>query len=251
MKTAIIIPARLASSRLPGKPLKLIGPEPMILHVCRRASETRGVDEIWVATDHQDIHQVVTNAGFRSVMTRPDHETGTDRLAEANSKIRADIVVNVQGDEPFIDPASIEKALIPFRQENGPDMTTLATRFTNPSDIDNPNFPKVVINSRSEAMYFSRSVIPFPRDKQSAGQSDYPFLKHIGLYAYRRQVLADLASLPAVPLEQTEKLEQLRALYYGYRIGVVEVASPGLSVDTPEDLESANHYYRMKESGKV
>lgn len=223
----------------------------MILHVCRRASECRGVDEVWVATDHQDIHQVVTAAGFHSIMTRSDHETGTDRLAEANTRIGADIVVNVQGDEPFIDPVSIEKALSPFHQENGPDMTTLATRFRNQSDIENPNFPKVVINSRSEAMYFSRAVVPFPRDKQSPGQLDFPYLKHIGLYAYRGQVLAKLASLPAVPLEQIEKLEQLRALYYGYRIGVVEVDSAGLSVDTPEDLEVANKFYSMKESGKI
>lgn len=223
----------------------------MILHVCRRASECRGVDEVWVATDHPEIHKVVVSSGFRSVMTRPDHETGTDRLAEANASIGADIVVNVQGDEPFIDPHSIEKALVPFQQNDGPDMTTLATRFSNQTDIANPNFPKVVLNNRSEAIYFSRSVVPFPRDQRPDHPSDYPFLKHIGLYAYRQQVLKSLASLPAVPLEMTEKLEQLRALYYGFRIGVVEVESTGLSVDTPEDLEAANQYYRLKESGKV
>jgi len=246
MKLAVIIPARFASSRLPGKPLALIGNQPMILHAVRQAHLAKGVDEVWVATDHQGVYDTVVSAGFQAVMTREDHPSGTDRLAEANEKIGADLVVNVQGDEPFIDPVSIEKAYQPLISDPTLDMGTLATPFRTNEEVKNPNFPKVILNQQSRALYFSRSPVPFNRDFPEQFTGHYPYLRHIGLYVYRKEILKKLAALPPVPLEQTEKLEQLRALYYGISIGVSVVDSLALSVDTPEDLDLARQYYQTK-----
>ncbi|MCA0446450.1 MAG: 3-deoxy-manno-octulosonate cytidylyltransferase [Bacteroidetes bacterium] len=250
MIISIIIPARFASTRLPGKPLALIGDKPMILHVVKQALNVRGIDSVWVATDHEDVFSVVTKAGFNAVMTREDHQSGTDRLAEANEKIGADIVVNIQGDEPFIDPETIENAIAPLLENADLDMSTLATVFRSDEEIENPNFPKVIVDSRSRALYFSRSVVPFHRDKPSEWLGAYPYLRHIGLYVYRAEILKKLSSLKPVPLEVTEKLEQLRALYHGISIGVVQTGGVALSVDTPEDLELARTYYQSKQKSK-
>lgn len=243
MKVAIIIPARYASTRLPGKPLQMIGDKPMILHVANQAKKVKGADEVWIATDHQEIFNVVRSAGFNSVMTSENHQTGTDRIAEANKTINADIIINIQGDEPFINPETIEKALLPVKNDGHTDISTLATAFDSDDDIQNHNYVKVVTDVHQKALYFSRSVIPFPRDKKENIHDSYPYLRHIGLYVYRKDVLDSLASLEAVRLETTEKLEQLRALYYGYSIAVVRVNEVALSVDTPEDLEKARAYY--------
>lgn len=246
MKTAIIIPARYASTRLPGKPLQIIGDKPMILHVAEQASLTKGVDEVWIATDSKEIFNVVKSSGFNVTITDENHQTGTDRIAEANKKIGADLVINVQGDEPFINPETIEEALIPLQANKSIHMSTLATPFLSDSEIKNPNYVKVVTDFNQKALYFSRSVIPFSRDNKEDLSSGYPYLRHIGLYVYRKEVLDHLSSLKPVELETTEKLEQLRALYYGYNIAVVRVNEIALSVDTPEDLEKARAYYAAK-----
>lgn len=243
MKTAIIIPARYASTRLPGKPLQIIGDKPMILHVAKQASLTKGVDEVWIATDHNEIYDIVRHSGYQVVMTSANHQTGTDRIAEANQKINADIVVNIQGDEPFINPKTIELALHPLFLENGFDMSTLATPFENDADVTNPNYVKVVTDQKNKALYFSRSVIPFPRDNEKSLLHSFSYMRHIGIYVYRKNVLDNLSKLTPTPIELAEKLEQLRALYYGYSIAVVRVNDLALSVDTPDDLEKARHYY--------
>lgn len=243
MKTAIIIPARYASTRLPGKPLQIIGDKPMILHVAKQASLTKGVDEVWIATDHDEIYDIVRHSGYQVVMTSANHQTGTDRIAEANQKINADIVVNIQGDEPFINPKTIELALHPLFLENGFDMSTLATPFENDADVTNPNYVKVVTDQKNKALYFSRSVIPFPRDNEKSLLHSFSYMRHIGIYVYRKNVLDNLSKLTPTPIELAEKLEQLRALYYGYSIAVVRVNDLALSVDTPDDLEKARHYY--------
>lgn len=250
MTISVIIPARFASTRLPGKPLALIGDKPMILHVVSQALKVRGVSSVWVATDYQDVFSAVKNAGFNAIMTREDHQSGTDRLAEANESIGADIVVNIQGDEPFINPATIEKAISPLVENADLDMTTLATSFLSDEEISNPNFPKVIIDSRSRALYFSRSVVPFHRDKPTEWMGSYPYLRHIGLYVYKADVLRKLSGLAPVPLELAEKLEQLRALYHGISIGVVQTDGIALSVDTPEDLELARTYYQSKQKSQ-
>lgn len=250
MKISVLIPARYASTRLPGKPLALIGDQPMILHVVRQALKVTGIDSVWVATDHPDVFSVVIKAGYNAVMTRDDHQSGTDRLAEANEKVRADIVVNIQGDEPFIDPLTIEKAIAPLLENTDLDMSTLATVFRSNEEIENPNFPKVIVDSRSRALYFSRSVIPFHRDNPSELLGAYPYLRHIGLYVYRAEILKKLSALKPVPLELTEKLEQLRALYHGISIGVVQTDEVALSVDTPVDLELARTYYQSKQKSQ-
>ncbi|MBN8706447.1 MAG: 3-deoxy-manno-octulosonate cytidylyltransferase [Bacteroidetes bacterium] len=250
MTISVIIPARYASSRLPGKPLALIGDKPMILHVVNQALQVRGVSSVWVATDHAAVFSVVQKAGFNVIMTREDHQSGTDRLSEANDIIGADIVVNIQGDEPFIDPVTIENAIAPLLANSDLDMSTLATNFRSNEEIENPNFPKVIIDSRSRALYFSRSVVPFHRDKPSEWLGAYPYLRHIGLYVYRAEILKKLSALEPVPLELTEKLEQLRALYHGISIGVVQTDGVALSVDTPDDLELARTYYQSKQKSQ-
>ena len=246
MKTAIIIPARYASTRLPGKPLQIIGDKPMILHVANQARHAKGIDEVWIATDHPEIYKVADDAGYKVTLTREDHETGTDRIAEANNSIQADLIVNVQGDEPFINPRIIEKAIEPFREEPELHMSTLATQFKSDEEIRNLNFVKVVTDINNHALYFSRSVIPNPRDKKENFYLNFPYLRHIGLYVYRKKVLEHLAQMKPVGLEQAEKLEQLRALYYGYSISVVEVNEVAMSVDTQEDLEKARAFYAAK-----
>jgi 3-deoxy-manno-octulosonate cytidylyltransferase (CMP-KDO synthetase) len=204
----------------------------MIEHVYRRASDARGVSDVIVATDDQRIVDAVTAFGGHVRMTRSDHRTGTDRLAEVAADLTCDILVNVQGDLPVIDPRMIDEASAPLVADPSLPMATLRTPITDTADYQNPNVVKVVVNHAGDALYFSRSPLPFFRDGRAG-----PAFKHIGLYAYRRTFVPLFASLPPTALEQAESLEQLRALEHGYRIHTVLTASASIEVDTPEDLE--------------
>jgi len=240
-----IIPARFASTRLPGKPLSDINGKPMIRHVHDRAGRARLVDRVVVATDDERIATVVRGFGGEVVMTSPTHASGTDRLAEAVQSIDAEIVVNVQGDEPMLDPDAIDVAVRALQADAALDIATLSVPFRDEDEFLSPSAVKVVVDAGGDALYFSRSRIPAVRD--AAGPRDAARLalarrlvrKHVGLYVYRRAALLRLAALPPAPLEQAEGLEQLRALHHGLRIGVahVDAPSPAVAVDTPEDLE--------------
>jgi 3-deoxy-manno-octulosonate cytidylyltransferase (CMP-KDO synthetase) len=212
----------------------------MIQRVYERVTQARGIDRVIVATDDQRIFNVVRAFGGEVEMTREDHPTGTDRLAEVAARIDADLVVNVQGDEPLIDPRMIEAAVEPLRQDPGILMGTLMTPIASVDEFLNPNVVKVVTDRDGFALYFSRAPIPHPRDFTSDLELHLSALaprKHVGLYVYRRDILLRYPRLPATPLENLEKLEQLRALEHGFRIRVVETALTSLGVDTPADLE--------------
>lgn len=232
----ILIPARMAATRLPGKPLADIGGEPMIVHVWRRAVEA-GIGPVVVATDEQAIVDAIENAGGIAVMTRSDHPSGSDRIHEAvelfDPEGRHDVVVNVQGDLPTIDPRAIAASLLPLA-DPAVDIATLAVEITRPEERTNPNVVKPVMtpvgDNRFRALYFTRATAP---------TGEGPLHHHIGLYAYRRKALARFVTLPPSPLEKREKLEQLRALENGMRIDVVLVDVAPLGVDSPEDLERA------------
>jgi 3-deoxy-manno-octulosonate cytidylyltransferase (CMP-KDO synthetase) len=229
----VVIPARYRSTRFPGKPLAEIAGRPMIQHVYERATRASLVDAVVVATDDERIRQAVEAFGGRAWVTRPDHETGSDRVAEVAASLACDVVVNLQGDEPLIQPEAIDQAVEPLRADPGVQMTTLCRAIQDPEDLASPNVVKVVRDLRGDALYFSRSPIPFTRETE-----DGPLgWKHIGLYAYRRDLLLRFARLPASPLERRESLEQLRALEHGVHIRVVETTWDSVGVDTPADLE--------------
>jgi 3-deoxy-manno-octulosonate cytidylyltransferase (CMP-KDO synthetase) len=241
-----IIPARFGSTRLPGKPLSDIHGKPMIQHVHERVRRARGLDRVLVATDDERIAAVVRAFGGEAVMTSTGHATGTDRLAEAAARTEADIVVNVQGDEPLLDPAGIEAALRPLLDEPALPMSTLSLPLRSVEEMLAPGVVKVVTDARGDALYFSRSPIPHVRQpdgvdaRRAAEEAIARKLarKHVGLYVYRREALLRFAALPPSPLEEAEGLEQLRALQAGMRIRVVPVEGEGgVSVDTPQDLE--------------
>lgn len=242
MKFIGIIPARYASTRFPGKPLAILGGKTVIQQVYEQASSV--LEEAYVATDDERILQVVEQFGGRAVMTRADHKSGTDRIEEAAEKIGtdADVIINVQGDEPFIQPSQIETLMRLFDNPTT-QIGTLGKRFDSIEATLNPNSPKIVTDLQGFALYFSRSIIPFVRGKeQTEWLKSYPFLKHLGLYAYRREVLHEVTQLPQSPLELAESLEQLRWLENGYRIrvGLTDVETVG--IDTPEDLERAEEF---------
>ena len=228
-----MIPSRWASSRLPGKPLADIGGVPMVERVYRRAAAARGIASVIVATDDDRIAGAVARFGGRCVMTRPDHPSGTDRIAEVARSLSCDIVINVQGDEPALDPAAIEAALAPLADDASVPMGTIGAPLDEAA-LQNPNAVKVLVDRHGFALYFSRAPVPYRRE---SGQASGAVLRHIGLYAYRRDFLLMLATLPQTPLERIESLEQLRALEHGHRIRVVETSYTSVSVDTPEDLE--------------
>lgn len=235
MKVVGIIPARYASTRFPGKALHLIAGKSLVQHVVERCREASSLEEVIVATDDTRIADAVR--GFvRVEMTSPDHPSGSDRIAEVAERIECDAVVNVQGDEPLIDPAVIDA--VAQALDNCP-MATAGTRLRTVEELDNPNVVKVVRGAQGRALYFSRRTIPFLRDHAddpaSAQMEAFPFLKHIGIYGYRREVLLELVGFPPSPLENAEKLEQLRALENGIPIAVVEVDYESIGVDTPED----------------
>ena len=242
MKFIGIIPARYASTRFPGKPLAVLGGKTVIQRVYEQVATVLG--EAYVATDDERIYQAVEAFGGRAVMTRSDHKSGTDRIEEAAEKIgtAADVIINVQGDEPFIQQSQLEtvKALFDDPQVQ---IGTLGKPFESMEAVENPNSPKIVCDVRGYAMYFSRSVIPYVRGKEQASWLEhFPYLKHIGLYAYRREVLAEITKLSQSPLEVAESLEQLRWLQNGYRIkvGLTDVETVG--IDTPEDLQRAEAF---------
>ena len=247
LRVMAIIPARYASSRFPGKPLATIGGVEMIVRVCNQVSKT-GV-EVLVATDSEAIRECVERAGYRAVMTSEHHRTGTDRVREANDKIGAemDVIVNVQGDEPFIDPSQIE-ALIACFDDPGTDIATLSRRFDPERGFEalfDVNLVKVVTALDGRALYFSRSIIPYVRGvdwQQWLKTTD--FKTHVGVYAYRPDVLRAISELPQSELEKAESLEQLRWLENGYRIKVAETSAPTIGIDTPADLEEAERYLK-------
>jgi len=249
VKTAIIIPARYASSRLPGKPLLRETGKYLIQHVYEQACQVRNVSTVAVATDDTRIVAAVESFGGRVIMTRRNHPSGTDRVAEAAQQVEAELILNLQGDEPLIDPASLELLLQLLERDQEAEMATLAVPISSMEQWHNPNCVKVVRDITGRALYFSRSPIPFVRD----GQPDFNkrparFLQHLGVYGYRRPFLHSLAALPAEPLEQLEKLEQLRVLALGRQIqvGVVEHAASG--VDTYDDYQRfVADYRRLKQ----
>lgn len=229
-RLAIVIPARYASTRLPGKPLADILGKPMVQHVYERALEVPGVDTVVIATDDQRVVDAVRGFGGRCVMTSPDHPSGTDRLAEVMRTVDADIYINLQGDEPLVRPADIALLAEGMRADSAVQVGTLCHAI-DAQEARNPNTVKVVLAANGDALYFSRAAIPFARDDAPAS-----YLKHVGVYAYRREVLAAYSALPAAMLEQAEKLEQLRLLAAGLRIRAFKVAPSGPGVDTPECL---------------
>ena len=234
LKIVALIPARYASTRLPGKALADIDGRPMVEHVYRRAAAAPVVSEVIVATDDLRIARRVAEFGGKVRLTKPTHETGTDRLAEVAATLDCDIVINVQGDEPLVDPAALAELVAPMALDPGIQMTTLFRRIHDASELTNPNVVKVVLDRGGYAMYFSRSAIPYVRDPRGGWP---PLYRHIGLYAYRRSALLVLASLEPTPLERAEALEQLRALEHGIRIKAVETSYESFEVNTPEDLE--------------
>jgi 3-deoxy-manno-octulosonate cytidylyltransferase (CMP-KDO synthetase) len=248
-KVVAIIPARYASTRLHGKPLLLIDTRPMILHVVERTLAARNVARAIVATDDARVLSAVLNAGYEAVMTRADHKSGSDRLAEVAAALEdAEIIVNVQGDEPLISPSTIERAVDELLQDESAMIVTTCEAITNAVDVLSADGVKVVTDETGRALYFSRAPIPYPRDAvrehgslAAALQHDVSLLKlfrkHTGLYVYRRKVLLEYANRPLSVLEQTEALEQLRALSHGIIIKVIEATAPSIGVDTPEDLE--------------
>jgi 3-deoxy-manno-octulosonate cytidylyltransferase (CMP-KDO synthetase) len=235
-RVVVIIPARYESTRLPGKPLADIGGQPMIQRVYARAERVRGVERVLVATDDERIRAAVARFGGEAVLTRAAHRSGTDRIAEVAATLDADVIVNVQGDLPLLDPAMVDAAVAPLRADAGLPMATIRTAIRSREEYDNPNVVKVVTDRDGYALYFSRSPLPFHRDGVAGAELGW---KHIGLYVYRRDFLLSFAQLAPTPLEQAEQLEQLRALEWGFRIKVMPVEAASIEVDTPADLERA------------
>lgn len=238
MSTAIhaIIPARYQSSRFEGKPLALIDGKPMIQHVVERAQASDLVTQVAVATDDERIAQVVQGFGGRAVMTKPQHKSGTDRLAEAAGLLGLkgeDLIVNIQGDQPLFAPEVVAEVAQPMLAEPDLPMATLMYKITRPEEITNPNHVKTVFDRDGRALYFSRAGIPFCRD---GGGSEASYYRHLGFYAYRKNFLDTFVALPMGQWERLEKLEQLRALEYGYTIRVVLTSHDSIEVDTPEDI---------------
>ncbi|MBL7645269.1 MAG: 3-deoxy-manno-octulosonate cytidylyltransferase [Candidatus Hydrogenedentes bacterium] len=239
-----IIPARYGSTRLPGKPLRAILDKSMIQHVYERCAMADSIDDLVVATDDERIRDAVLAFGGKAVMTRPDHPSGTDRLAEVAESLETDIVVNIQGDQPFFNPDMIDEVVTPLVADPALEVATLMYPIEREDDLHDTGVVKVVTNLLGDALYFSRSLIPFPRQHVA-----HKVFEHVGLYAYRRTSLLRLAKLPVTTLEAVESLEQLRWLEHGVRIRVVESqcadqAFSGFSVDTPEDLARAEAMLR-------
>ena len=242
MKFVAVIPARYASTRFPGKPLAILGGKTVIQRVYEQAMSV--LPEVFVATDDERIFDAVASFGGKAVMTRADHKSGTDRIEEAVETIGtdADVIINIQGDEPFVQASQLQ-TLMQLFDDPTTQIGTLGKRFDSMEAVENPNSPKIVCDLRGFALYFSRSIIPFTRGKEKAEWLEhYPYFKHIGLYAYRREVLREVTLLPQSPLEKAESLEQLRWLENGYRIrvGLTDVETVG--IDTPEDLERAEAF---------
>jgi len=252
MAVVAIIPARYGATRLPGKPLARIGGKPMIQHVYESALRARVLDRVLVATDDRRVEETVRGFGGDVVMTSKNHQSGTDRLAEVARKIKADWIVNVQGDLPFIHPETIHRTVTPLRHKRSIPMGTASTPIYRQAEWLNPNVVKVVTDADGFALYFSRAPIPYrrhkmwqPRRRGTDGVGEHVWgHRHIGLYVYRREFLLKFARLQPTVLEATESLEQLRALAYGHRIYVADVDERSVEVDTPEDLKKAETYFK-------
>lgn len=241
-----IIPARFASTRLMGKPLADIGGKPMIQHTYESSLSSKLLHEVIIATDDEKIAKVCRNFGARVIETPKDIATGSDRIAYVAERIpNAEIIANIQGDEPFIHGRMIDEAIEPLFFDKSVSVSTLARKITTPEDLRSPSVPKVVFDYHNFALYFSRSVIPFVREARTEEEmlTKYDIYKHIGLYVYRRDALLRFTNLPPTDLEQIEKLEQLRMLENGFKIKIVVTELESISVDTPEDLERAREYY--------
>lgn len=246
MKFIGIIPARYASTRFPGKPLALLGGKPVIQHVYEKVAAV--LEAAYVATDDERIYDVVKSFGGQVVMTRTDHKSGTDRIEEAIEKIGGewDVVVNVQGDEPFVAKNQLDTICHCF-DDPTTQIATLGKPFESMEAVQNPNSPKIVVDNMGFAMYFSRSVIPYVRGKEmSSWLTHYPFLKHLGIYAYRKDVLRQVTQLPQSSLELAESLEQLRWLQNGFKIKVGTTDVETVGIDTPQDLERAEEFLKAQ-----
>ena len=229
------IPSRYGSTRFPGKPLAIIAGKPMIQHACDCAHKCPDISEVYIVTDDERIFNCVEGFGGKAVMTKRNHQSGTDRIAEAVEILDLDdedIIVNIQGDQPFFKPSLISEMVKPLKDDKDIPMSTLKYRITDPAEINNSNIVKVVTDNNDFALYFSRWPVPFYREKTSA--QDY--FKHLGFYAYRKRFILEFNRLPGGRLENAEKLEQLRAIENGYRIKVVETAYDSIEVDAPEDI---------------
>lgn len=246
MKFIGIIPARYASTRFPGKPLALLGGKPVIQHVYEKVAAV--LEAAYVATDDERIYDVVKSFGGQVVMTRTDHKSGTDRIEEAIEKIGGewDVVVNIQGDEPFVAKSQLDTICHCF-DDPTTQIATLGKPFESMEAVQNPNSPKIVVDNMGFAMYFSRSVIPYVRGKEmSSWLTHYPFLKHLGIYAYRKDVLRQVTQLPQSSLEIAESLEQLRWLQNGFKIKVGTTDVETVGIDTPQDLERAEEFLKAQ-----
>lgn len=237
MKTIAVIPARYASTRFPAKLMQDLGGKTVILRTYEAAKNTQLFDDVFVVTDSDLIFNEIISNGGKAIMSVKEHESGSDRIAEAVQNMDVDVVINVQGDEPFIDENPLKALIEVFKNdsENKVDLASVMCQITDKQDIENPNNVKVITDQNGFALYFSRSVIPFPREENVGVR----YMKHIGIYAFRKQALLDFYSLPMLSLEASEKLEQLRYLEYGKRIKMIETNHIGIGIDTKEDLERA------------
>ena len=237
MKIIAVIPARYASTRFPAKLMQDLGGKTVILRTYEAAINTKLFDDVFVVTDSDLIYDEIVSHSGKAIRSIKEHESGSDRIAEAVQNLDVDIVINVQGDEPFIDTEPLAKVIEVFKNDldKKVDLASLMREITNEDDINNPNNVKVVVDQNGFALYFSRSVIPYPREKNVGVR----YMQHIGIYAFRKQALLDFYSLPMQSLEASEKLEQLRYLEFGKRIKMVETTHVGIGIDTPEDLEKA------------
>lgn len=237
MKFIAMIPARYGATRFPAKLMQDLCGKPVIVHTYQRVADTNLFDQVYVVTDDDRIENAIREVGGKVIRSQKEHNSGSDRLAEASKDLEVDIIVNVQGDEPFTDKENLQKVIDIFANDPQQNIAvaSLMERITHPNDIANSNNVKVVVNKFNEALYFSRSVIPFPRDPNTA----VPYYKHIGIYAYRKDALQQFTQLPPSLLEETEKLEQLRYLENGFKIRLAVTDIPTIGIDTPEDLEKA------------
>jgi 3-deoxy-D-manno-octulosonate cytidylyltransferase len=237
MKLIAMIPARYGATRFPAKLVQDLCGKPVIVHTYERVADTRLFDEVYVVTDDDRIEKLIREVGGKVIRSKKEHNSGSDRLAEASRDLDVDIIVNVQGDEPFTDKENLQKVIDIFAKDltKSIAVASLMERITDPDDIANPNNVKVVVNKFGEALYFSRNIIPFPRDPNTK----VSYYKHIGIYAYRKEALQQFTELPPSLLEETEKLEQLRYLENGFKIRLALTNIPTIGIDTPEDLERA------------
>lgn len=232
-----MIPARYGATRFPAKLMQDLCGKPVIVHTYERVADTRLFDKVYVVTDDDRIEKAIREVGGKVIRSKKEHNSGSDRLAEASRDLDVDVIVNVQGDEPFTDKENLQKVIDIFAKDltKSIAVASLMERITDPDDIANPNNVKVVVNKFGEALYFSRNIIPFPRDPNTK----VSYYKHIGIYAYRKEALQQFTELPPSLLEETEKLEQLRYLENGFKIRLALTDIPTIGIDTPEDLERA------------